>query len=190
MNLSDWISIFSILVAIGALIYSILSNTKKYELTYQYYNDILQWHNQVIEVLIYLKLSNNDCETRILNLTKLSTLIEQGRFYFPNLNKGDHFGNNKPFAYQGYRNVILDFLVFSYQIFIRSDYNLYIKHAEQLQRLFTSYVFQHLEPNKRRKQISSKTFIKKDKEFTIDDFLRKSPEYIYKLYPLNSKNYK
>ena len=34
MDLSDWISIISIIVAIGALVYSILSNTKKYELTY------------------------------------------------------------------------------------------------------------------------------------------------------------
>ena len=33
MDLSDWISIISIIVAIGALVYSILSNTKKYELT-------------------------------------------------------------------------------------------------------------------------------------------------------------
>mgnify|MGYP000819219196 CR=1 FL=1 len=41
MDLSDWISIISIIVAIGALVYSILSNTKKYELTYppKYYKD-------------------------------------------------------------------------------------------------------------------------------------------------------
>lgn len=188
MDLSDWISIISIIVAIGALVYSILSNTKKYELTYQYYNDILQWHNEAVEVLIYLRLSEPDSDNRTTNLTKLSTLIEQGRFYFPNVNKGDCFGKNKPFAYQGYRNVILDFLVYSYQLFIRSDYMRYVKHAEQLQRLFTSYAFQYLEPQKRRKQISSKTSIKKDKEFTIDDFLRESPDYIYDLYPLDSNS--
>ena len=65
----------------------------------------------------------------------------------------------------------------------------YVKHAEQLQRLFTSYVFQYLETKKRRKQISSKTSIKKDKEFTIDDFLRESPDYIYDLYPLDSNSH-
>lgn len=189
MDLSDWISIISIIVAIGALVYSILSNTKKYELTYQYYNDILQWHNEAVEVLIYLRLSGPDGESRTTNLTKLSKLIEQGRFYFPNVNKGDCFGNKKPFAYQGYRNVILDFLVYSYQLFIRSNYMNYVKHAEQMQRLFTSYVFQYLEPQKRRKQINSKTSIKKYKEFTIDDFLRASPDYIYDLYPLDSNRY-
>lgn len=167
MDLSDWISIISIIVAIGALAYSILSNTKKYELTYQYYNDILQWHNETVEVLIYLRLSEPDSESRTTNLTKLSKLIEQGRFYFPNVNKGDCFGNNKPFAYQGYRNVILDFLVYSYQLFIRSDYMHYVKHAEQLQRLFTSYVFQYLEPQKDVSKSIVKPLLKKIKNLLL-----------------------
>lgn len=181
MKFSDWISIISICVALGTFIYSILSNTKKYELTYQYYSDILQWHNKTVEILICLRLSKMNDESKKNALSKLSTFIEQGRFYFPNVNKKDGFGDQKPFAYQGYRNIVLDFLVYSYQLFLRSDYMKYAKHAEQLQRLFTSYVFQYLEPHKRRKQIISKTFIKTDKEFTIDDFLRESPDYMFEL---------
>lgn len=57
MNISDWVAIISLLISIAALIYSFVSNTKKYELTYQYYNDILIWHNQVIEVLTSLRLN-------------------------------------------------------------------------------------------------------------------------------------
>lgn len=182
MNLSDWISIISILIAILAFVYSIFSNTKKYELTYQYYNDILFWHNQVVEVLISLRLNVFNEENKNLYMTKLSTYIEQGRFYFPNVNKNDGYGNSKLFAYQGYRNVILDFLVYSYQLYSKKDYKKYGEHAEHLQRLFTSYVFQYLEPRKRRKQVNKITFIKEVKEFTLDDFLLQSPDAIYKFY--------
>lgn len=114
--------------------YSIQNNTKKYELTYQYYNNILQWHNEAVEVFIYLRLNKPDGENKMIHLTKLSILIKQGGF-FPNVNKGDSFGNTKLFDYQRYRNVILDFLVYSYQLFLRSDYTRYIKHTEQLKRL-------------------------------------------------------
>lgn len=55
MNISDWVSVISIIIAIIALIYSFISNTKKYELTYQYYSDILTWYNQVIDSLITLR---------------------------------------------------------------------------------------------------------------------------------------
>lgn len=82
-------------------------------------------------------------------LAKLSSLIESGRFYFPNIDRKDGFGKQKPIAYQGYRNVILDFLVYEYQLFEKDDYVQYLKHAESLQRLFTSYVFQYLEPSKK-----------------------------------------
>lgn len=184
MVLSDWIAIISITIAFVALIYSIFTNTKKYELTYQYYNDILQWHNDVVETLIFLRTSSFNDTNRKNSLSKLSMLIEQGRFYFPNVNKKDGFGKNKPQAYQGYRNVILDFLIYSYKLFLRNDYEKYSEHAIELQRLFTSYVFQYLNPKHRRKQVKGKTYIKNDDELTIDDFLKKSPKYIYKLYSI------
>lgn len=80
MDLSDWISIVSIVVVLGALAYSIISNTKKYELTYQYYKYILQWHNQVVKILILLRLSAYAEEQKLDYLSKLSALIESGRF--------------------------------------------------------------------------------------------------------------
>lgn len=186
MELSDWISIISIIIALGALAYSIFSNTKKYELTYQYYNDILKWHNEVVEVLIFLRLSTFTDEQKLNYLSKLSALIENGRFYFPNVDKGDDFGKTKPTAYQGYRNVILDFLVYEYQLFERNDYKRYIKHAENLQRLFTSYVFQYLEPKRQRKLVGRNTAINESKDFTIEEFLKQSPEFIYSFYPIDS----
>lgn len=64
MNISDWIAVISLSISVIALIYSFISNTKKYELTYQYYNDILIWHNQVIEVLTSLKLNDTNDELK------------------------------------------------------------------------------------------------------------------------------
>lgn len=141
MNISDWVAIISLLISIAALIYSFVSNTKKYELTYQYYNDILIWHNQVIEVLTSLRLNRPNANLKKQMLSKLSSLIESGRFYFPNIDRKDGFGNQKPIAYQGYRNVILDFLVYEYQLF-------------------------------------------------QNEFLSKSPETIYSLYPIDNNKLK
>ena len=186
MNISDWIAAISLSISVIALIYSFISNTKKYELTYQYYNDILIWHNQVIEVLTSLKLNDTNDELKKQMLVKLSSLIESGRFYFPNIDRKDGFEKQKPIAYQGYRNVILDFLVYEYQLFEKDDYKQYLKHAEILQRFFTSYVFQYLEPSKQKKKIHKNTNIKVHTEFTINEFLSKSPESIFSLYPIDS----
>lgn len=182
MNLSDYVSIISILIAASTLVYSVISNTKKYELTYQYYNDILQWHNMVIEILIYLQLNNVNHDLKMEKLSKLSSLIEQGRFYFPNIDRGDCFGKDKPSAYQGYRNIVLDSLVYLYQIFFKDDYMKYKEHIKRLQRLFTSLVFDYLEPSKQGKQVHKRTMLRRNNEITLEDILNSSPEYIFDLY--------
>lgn len=182
MSVSDLIAIISILISVIALGYSFASNTKKYELTYQYYNDVLTWHNQVIETLTSLRLNASDERLKKQLLSKISSLIESGRFYFPNIDKKDGFGKQKPIAYQGYRNTILDFLVYEYQLFERDDYMEYFEHAEALQRLFTSCVFEYLEPQKQKKKIYKNTNINPHREFTISEFLSKSPESIYSIF--------
>lgn len=184
MTISDWIAGISLVIAFAALIYTIISNTKKYELTYQYYQDVVAWHSDVIKVITQLK-ATNEADSKRAYLAELSALIETGRFYFPNINQHDDFGANKPMAYRGYRNVVLDFLVYEYQLFDREDSNKYIKHAESLQRLFTSYVFQHLDPKKLQKKVKHNTSIQMKNEITINDFLKQSPESIYSLCPID-----
>lgn len=182
---SDWIAGISLAVAFVALIYTIISNTKKYELTYQYYQDVVAWHSDVIKVITQLKATNVENEKNTY-LAELSALIETGRFYFPNIDLHDGFGANKPLAYRGYRNVVLDFLVYEYQLFEREDSNKYVEHAESLQRLFTSYVFQYLNPKKLQKKIKHNTSIQMKNSITINEFLKQSPESIYTLYPIDS----
>ena len=185
MTPSDWIAGISLAVAFAALIYTIISNTKKYELTYQYYQDVVAWHSDVIKVITQLKATNVENKKNTY-LAELSALIETGRFYFPNIDLHDGFGANKPLAYRGYRNVVLDFLVYEYQLFEREDSNKYVEHAESLQRLFTSYVFQYLNPKKLQKKIKHNTSIQIKNSITINEFLKQSPESIYTLYPIDS----
>ena len=180
----DLSSVISLLISILTLIYTIFSNKKKYELTYQYYNDVLTWHNQTVDILIALKLFEGNYSQKNELLAQLSAKIEAGRFYFPNIDRKDNFGKEKPLAYQGYRNVVLDFLVYQYQLFQRDDYKMYLRHAEELQKQFTSYIFQYLQPSKHRKKVGENTTIDVQFNFTIEDFLKQKPESIKKFLDL------
>ena len=94
----------------------------RYAIETDYCNQLLAWHALVIDVLIELCANSKqkDEKTKHLLLVKLSSPIEQGRFYFPNINP-DEFGLDKPPAYRGYRNVALDFLVASYDLHQKSS---------------------------------------------------------------------
>lgn len=180
MTTSDYIAVGSLIIAISAFIYTYLANTKKYELTSQYRSEILNWYSITIELLIRLK---HEAEANFENselkrdlLSKLSAQIEIGRFYFPNIDKGDNFGTHKPLAYKGYRNLLLDFLVYSYRLFENSDPKLYAKHADFLQRHFTSHLFETIDPTnflKETKKHTNKTFTK---ELIYEDFIKTDPE--------------
>jgi hypothetical protein len=89
------------------------SNTKRYELSYQYYTDIREWHANTARTLIKLKELYDSQQIDFVRkrelLGELSSQIEIGRFYFPNIDKGDKHGLDKPMAYRGYRNAVSDF---------------------------------------------------------------------------------
>ncbi len=180
MITTDYISIGSLIIAITAFLYSYLTNTKKYELKSQYRCEILNWHSETVEILIRLKIAaKDDSLNRELKnelLSKLSAEIEVGRFYFPNVDKMDNFGKEKPRAYRGYRNLMLDFLIFSYWIFEKEDAKRYWHHAETLQRYFTSHLFEIIDPKSFLKETAKhtdKTFIK---ELCFEDFIENEPD--------------
>ena len=182
MITSDYISTGSLIIAVAAFIYSYLTNTKKYELTSQYRAEVIDWYSDTINLLISLKCEaknkfpNSDLKNELL--CKLSSNIEIGRFYFPNVRKGNNYGNHKPEAYKGYRNLMLDFLVFSYQIFEGEKPEKFIKHAESLQRHFTSYMFEILDPHsflKETKKHTSKAF---STDLSFEEYISKDPESI------------
>ena len=105
--------IVTVIIAIIGGIYAIVTNTKKYELTENYRAELLQWYSSVVKLMITI-IHSIECgifyssefsEQRTDMLSQLSALTEVGRFYFPNVIKGDGFGRQKPSAYQGYRHI-------------------------------------------------------------------------------------
>jgi hypothetical protein len=111
---------------------------------------------------------HNEEESKRSLLLKLSSLIEQGRFYFPNISPNG-YGIEKPPAYRGYRNVALDFLVASYKL----HHKPYSEHAEEqaayLQRLFTSVVFEVVRPADRLATIRKLTDRYFVKDLSVED---------------------
>ena len=177
MEWSDYIALGALFFSVTAFFISIVTNTKKYELSSAHRQELLNWHNETIETLITLKLQiQHDNYDKISTMSKLSTLIEQGRFYFPNVDKGDGFGKEKPPAYGGYRDIALEFLVYSYNTFQREDAHEYTQHLEQLQRLFTSRIFSVLEPRKHNRQIKKHTSVSMGDGMSLEDFLRADVE--------------
>jgi hypothetical protein len=180
MNSDNWVSIGALIVSIIALLYTYFTNTKRYELKSQYIKEITDWHAKTVDVLIRMKLFLNGHVTTDKNelLSQLSSLIEIGRLYFPNIDKKDNFGKEKPKIYQGHRNLVLVFLVYSYDIFESDDAKKYIKHLEFLQKQFTSIFYEIVNPKEIIKE--AKKYTKKEfyKEWSYEDFLKNDPNNI------------
>lgn len=201
-------SILSAIVALMALAYSYhqsktslsyaysqangQAEIKKYEVKSDYQKTIVGWFARTTEILLELKFCleytpdiyhNN----KITLLSKLSSQIEIGRLYFPNLDRHDGFGLEKPKAFQGYRNLTLDFLVFSFNIFLKEDAIKYTNHLTRLQREFTSIICEIIDP----KDFLNQTKRHSDKFFSHDlsyeQFLDRDPSNIDLFFPRQPK---
>lgn len=175
------VSIFSLVIA-GTTFYFYFRDRKKekYAIVSDYCKQLIEWHGETVGILIGLRnvTKDGDKEKKKYLLTELSAQIEKGRFYFPNIDKSNGFGNDKPIAYQGYRNLTLDFLVYSYNLFINDDAGQFLKHAEVLQREFTSIIFSVVRPKEILDEIKGLTdkFLAPDKIF--DDYLKHDPNSV------------
>lgn len=174
MEISDLLTIVSIIVtiiiAIIGGIYGIITNTKRFELSERYKNELLSWYGKVVFIISKLQ---GECSGKERNdtLQELSALIEVGRFFFPNINKKDKFGKEKPLAYQGYRHVALDFLILIYQMGDDKNISKCREKIEYMERNFTSIVFEIISTNKRIKSIKQYTKITMPREMSIEDFM-------------------
>lgn len=146
----------------------------KFALTNGYSSALLDWHAKVIELLISARYLDRPrtSEEHQKDLAHLSALIEQGRFLFPNIDKGDSFGKDKPPAYQGYRNLALDFLVASYNLLRGQPSKEANLKLELLQRHFTSVVFEVVRPTERLETIRALTDRYFAKNQSFEDFLQ------------------
>ena len=172
------ISIGSLIISIIVFIISLL--TKKYELAFSQRQELLSWYSDTVEHLIRLREKAADADSITTNeLAHLSMLIEKGRFYFPNIDRKDGHGINKPTAYRGHRQAVLTFLVFSYDIFERKDSSLYFGHALRLQKLFTAKILNILSPKIYTKSVKKYTGTNLYTNITFKEFLESDPQKYY-----------
>ncbi|XZH20808.1 hypothetical protein ACSW87_04875 [Clostridium perfringens] len=189
MNESDYIAIASIVVtaiiAIIGGIYAVVTNSKKYELAEEYKRDLISWYEKIIiiimEIVVFCDLENNiEYSERRKKIAELSALIEIGRFYFPNIDKKDGFGKDNSLAYQGYRHIALEFLVYIHDIAMEDDFYKYKTKILELEKEFTSCVYELIAPDKRKRKLKKYTDISMPQDKSIEDFLKQSKdEYRY-----------
>lgn len=128
----------------------------------QIYESYKDWHFKCIQImskLIYLVENKNKYDSELM---ELSNLIEQGRFFLPNIIE-DNFGKEKMKAYQGYRNLGIDYLVFFYDHVKSKKNEMYIDTLHSLKREFTSHIYSVLNPPSiiRKVKLVNKEFMKK-----------------------------
>jgi hypothetical protein len=98
----------------------------------KYFEDFKKWADQLAETLteaIHLcdldpnKVTGEPFFARRHRLrVTLSTMIDRGRWFFPNIEVDDHGADNE-LGYRGYRHELLDGLVSAYRCLQRLDYN-------------------------------------------------------------------
>lgn len=178
--------VVTIVISTIAAIYAIITNTKKYELTENYRCELLSWYKSVVETMIKIihYCESGDFYTEeFLNektklLSRLSSLTEIGRFYFPNVIKDDNFGSEKPTAYQGYRHINLEFLLNFYFIASKELNSKTIGLLWNLERQFTSFMFDMIKPRNRNKEYSKYLSIVIPKGQSIEDYIAENPQNI------------
>ena len=174
MSTGDLLTIISIvttiIIAIIGGIYAIVTNTKKFELSEQYKNELLTWYGKVIFVVSKIQ---SDCtgKDREDALSQLLALIDIGRFYFPNIDKGDGFGEEQPLAHRGYRHIALDLLVLIHQMGNEMDIGKNRDKIVYWRRHFTSIVFQIVSPKDRIKEVKQYAKIVMPQSMSIEDFI-------------------
>lgn len=183
MQLKDVIEIITTLIAVasaGASYYFAIVARKEaklgqkmqlFSLRQQYYSELQEWANRAVAVIteaIYLDPNDSPetIKTKSLKVQQdISSLIDQGRFFFPNEKppyKYDELEQFKPSAYRGYRAPALTNLVQVYRIL-----DSYIKGSQVpmhrledqqlwiLRKEFVSDLQDILSPRERNDQIST-----------------------------------
>jgi hypothetical protein len=169
------LSAFSLLVALLTAAYYLRDRRHaSYGIESEYIAALIAWHGETVELLIRLRLSaaKKGSTDRGNDLAKLSAMIEQGRFFFPNIRKGNEHGPEKPPAYRGYRNLALNFLVASYDLLEAPTDERSSSQASVLQQYFTSIVYDVVQPVRRIQTIKQLTDRQFAHEKSFEAFLR------------------
>ena len=184
----DVIAFAALVVSSCAIILTGFSHFRqKYESAASARKEMLEWFYQTTQTLMVLKMcvaqkkSRNDPEMAT-HMAKLCSLIELGRFYFPNMLKGDGFGKEKPLAYRGYNNVALEFLLHFYDAIMLEDSYGQFEHTygfaellDKLQREYTSIIYRILKPRKHIDRIRKHAGLSLAIHERREEFIKRNP---------------
>lgn len=160
----------SLIVSVGTAYYFLRDRRHaRYQMETAYIENLLAWHKEVIFCLMRLEKLPAEGATASEDLCVLSALIEQGRFFFPNVPSNKNYGSDKALAYRGYRNLVLEMLVAIYQEY-RSD-SADIEINEKYRKSFTSAVFSIVDPVSRISELSQITAKKLNAGQSIRDYV-------------------
>lgn len=170
----------SFILSVVALVLSI-GNIKrdKFKIQRDHIERLIGWHFLCVQNMIRLReifknAGENDKSEVTKLLSELSALIDQGRFFFPNFDRGDGHGAAKPLAYRGHRHGAISLLVFAYQIFDGDEATKHLDHAQELQREFTSIIYEIIKENKVTEKLGKMTGKFKIPEITYSRLLELS----------------
>ncbi len=171
METSDMIALVSLIVSAIALLYTLATNTKRFELTDQYRKELLVWYQDTIRIVMSLlgKVSAGGYEPiGDDTLAMLSAQIEIGRFYLPNYETG--YGEEKPLAYRGNRHPALDCLVNIYWEILQPVEPNQEEYLRIMQRRFTSTIFMMIDPRKWNEERAKNISMAVPTDYTINEF--------------------
>jgi hypothetical protein len=140
----------------------------------QYFNSVRSWAEQVClaisEAAHIVEDSDISSEHKRPVLVRLSSLIDTGRWYFPNQWAEDH-GTHKEPAYRGVRQPVLDCVVGAYDL-LRGAQAHEVRKADLIavQREFVSHIQAVLDPRKREQEV-----MRIITEFEVSERLRNAP---------------
>jgi len=168
------VGVISAAIALAAAAVTIYYSKKTHKVSaltirMQYFSELREWAR---DVGVVLSESVHLCEINPDNMprksfhemqhdvkVRLSALIDQGRWFFPNLTSESH-GAEKEKAFQGYRHTVLDVLVFTYKLVKRMEAGTCLandKIKEEMvshKRVFISEIQTTLDPRALSKEFS------------------------------------
>lgn len=157
-QMSDWVAVGSAAVSVLALVLNIVITSRQTRVsveTFKFNNDtqLMNWANRVVAAMAEAYHLTDKTDVHAL-ATTLSALIDEGRWYFPNKGKKET-DNEKPGAYRGNRQVVLDHIVAVYDAVVampNADEQAWHKHmasVHEARRHFVSEIQHAVDPRRR-----------------------------------------
>jgi hypothetical protein len=113
-QMSDWVAVISAGISVLALALNIVITSRQTRVSvesFKFNNDtqLMNWANRVVVAMAEAYHLTGKTDVHAL-ATNLSALIDEGRWFFPNMGKKET-DHEKPGAYRGTRQAVLDHIV-------------------------------------------------------------------------------